>query len=521
MTISRRRAIQLALLGSACLSVPIALSKIGWQSPRRVGRRFELPFHTPSVLKPVRSDATTDYYEITIKKANQEMIPGFQTEIWGYDGTSPGSTIRQIAGRRSKVRFINHLGQDEDQQAINTVIHLHGMPSEPQYDGYGMDFVPPDYYKDYEYPNDRAATLWYHDHVMDLTWRNVYMGLLGLYIVEDDYERQLPLPKGDYDVPLILESKQIATDGSLIFNDQRKKSLFKKSITLINGIPYPRLEVANRKYRFRILNGSAKTFYQLALSRNEAALTPEEQLIVIGNDGGLIDRPIAVTTPETLHMSMAERYEVIIDFSKYPIGTQLYLQNTGLKEVVDLKTPVTPLMRFDVVHEVADDSEIPTTLRPFEPIPISAATRTRAFSYEQQKGRWTINDRVWDERRIDTQVNPGDIEIWTLINPQKGKLHPVHLHIAEGQILDRNGKPPLPYERGWKDVFHVGSEETVRVALKFAMREGRKIEGKYMTHCHHLQHEDNGMMSQFVIGKNGPDPVTTAPAKPITQIFPL
>jgi FtsP/CotA-like multicopper oxidase with cupredoxin domain len=157
-------------------------------------------------------------------------------------------------------------------------------------------------------------------------------------------------------------------------------------------------------------------FYQLALSRSETLLTPDEQLIVIGNDGGLIDRPVAVTAPETLRLSMAERYEVIIDFSKYPIGTQLYLQNTGLKATVDFKTAVNPIMRFDVVRQAPDDSEIPTILRPFETISVSQAARNRTFRYENRDGRWTINDRVWDENRIDATVNPGDIEIWTLIS---------------------------------------------------------------------------------------------------------
>jgi FtsP/CotA-like multicopper oxidase with cupredoxin domain len=170
-------------------------------------------------------------------------------------------------------------------------------------------------------------------------------------------------------------------------------------------------------------------------------------------------------------------------------------------------------MCFDIVRQVQDNSEIPKQLRPFERVTISASTPNRTFSFENEKGRWTINHEVWDEHRVDAQVKPGDVEVWTLINPQKGKLHPIHLHNAEGQILDRNGKPPFSYERGWKDVFHVGAEETLRVALKFTNKEGR-----YMMHCHHLQHEDNGMMSQFIIGQEKIDPVKAAPAKPITEI---
>ena len=175
-------------------------------------------------------------------------------------------------------------------------------------------------------------------------------------------------------------------------------------------------------------------------------------------------------------------------------------------------------MRFDVVRQEIDNSEIPARLRPFEVISLAEAVRHRSFRYEKENGYWVINHHAWDVERVDAQVNPGDIEIWTFINPQEGKLHPVHLHFAEGQIIDRDGKPPYPYERGWKDVFHVGYEETVRVALKFATRNGRTQEGKFLMHCHHLQHEDNGMMSQFVIGHGGLDPAQVAPAKPLKTL---
>jgi FtsP/CotA-like multicopper oxidase with cupredoxin domain len=517
MKINRRRAIEFALLSSSCLLLPSALKKHLANASQQESVKFQLPLKIPPVLQPIRRDEEIDYYEILLKKAQQEIIPGFKTQVWGYNGVTPGPTIRQQAHRRSQVRLINQLGQDETGQDINAVVHLHGMPSNPEYDGYTTDFISPNYYKDYIYPNDRLGTLWYHDHVMDLTWRNVYMGMLGIYIVEDEFERSLPLPKGKYDVPLIIESKDFAPDGSLIFNDDNRVGMFPYYLTLVNGVPYPKLEVANCKYRFRILNGTAKSYYQLLLSRKENSLTPDEQLVVIGNDGGLIDRPIPLNSPETLRITMAERYEVIIDFSQYPIGTQLYLQNAGVEDSVSLDTEVFPIMRFDVVREVEDDSQIPVQLRPFQAISLKEASKHRAFIYDQDDDYWTINHNVWDVNRVDAQINPGDIEIWTFINPQDTKLHPIHLHFVEGQIIDRDGQPPRPYERGWKDVFDVGYGETVRVAFKFATREGRLQAGKYMMHCHHLQHEDRGMMSQFVIGEGNLDPSQIAPAKPFQR----
>ena len=518
MNINRRQAIKLGLLSGSCLFLPAILKKNLASANKKDLVKFQLPLKIPPVLQPVRSDGDTDYYEIVLKKAQSEIMPGFKTEIWGYNGITPGATIRQQAHRRSQVRLINQLEPDAAGQAINAVVHLHGMPSKPEYDGYTTDFVPPGYYKDYIYPNDRLGTLWYHDHVMDLTWRNVYMGMLGMYIVEDEFEDSLALPKGEYDVPLIIESKDFAPDGSLIFDDDERVGMFPYYVTLINGVPYPKMEVANRKYRFRILNGTAKSYYQLVLSQKATALTPDEQLIVIANDGGLIDRPLTLNSPETLRMTMAERYEVIIDFSQYPVGTQLYLQNAGMDSEVDLNTEVSPMMRFDVVKEARDDSQIPTQLRPFTSLPLQEASKHRAFIYDQDEENWTINHNVWDVNRVDAQVNPGDLEIWTFINPQDTKIHPIHLHFVEGQIIDRNGKPPRPYERGWKDVFDVGYGDTVRVAFKFATREARTQAGKYMMHCHHLQHEDRGMMSQFAIGKANLDPAQISPAQPLTGL---
>ncbi len=253
MKVSRRKALQLALISSGYVLFSTAIQKLVFASPKQLIGRFDCPFRSLSILKPRRSDRTTNYYEITVKKAKREIVPGFKTEIWGYDGSAPGPLIRQTAGRRSQIRFVNKLGQDSKQQDISTVVHLHGMLSQPQYDGYTMDMIPLNYYKDYVYPNDRAGTFFYHDHVMDLTWRNVYMGMQGMYIVEDEYERNLPLPKGDYDIPIVIESKEFATDGSLIFNDDDKESLFENAVTLINGVPWPQMKVANRKYRFRIL----------------------------------------------------------------------------------------------------------------------------------------------------------------------------------------------------------------------------------------------------------------------------
>lgn len=251
MKITRRKAIELGLVSGGALLSPFgfpdfALAQLSPQIPR-----FEMPFRIPPVLPPVRSgltkdingkDVPTDYYEIVMKKSQVDILPGLSSEIWSYNGITPGPTIRQNRDRLSVVRFINKLD-------IPTSIHLHGMASDPEYDGYAEDLIPPGYYKDYKYPNNRASTLWYHDHAIHQTSRNVYMGLAGMYIVDDGVEQSLNLPQGEYEIPLIIQDKKFAIDGSLIFDNKGQRGIY-GDVMLVNGVPWPRMEVANRKYRF-------------------------------------------------------------------------------------------------------------------------------------------------------------------------------------------------------------------------------------------------------------------------------
>ncbi|MGF1569874.1 MAG: multicopper oxidase family protein [Nodosilinea sp.] len=519
MSSTRRDLLKWGLFSGATLIAPFTFPQSAWAFSPQIPR-FQQPFRIPPELAPVRSDQTTDYYEITLQKARVNILPGVTTEIWGYNGLYPGPTIRQrggarnAGGRQSVVRFINQLDRDAEGQPINAVVHLHGMASLPQYDGFAEDLIPPGYFKDYIYPNDRAATLWYHDHAIDHTSRNVYRGLAGMYIVEDQIEQELSLPRGPYDIPLILQDGFFAIDGQMVFNDRGERSLY-GDVALVNGVPWPRMAVANRKYRFRLLNASASRGYNLALSQDEQRLTLGETLTVIGSDGGLLTAPVEVKTPyQVLRIGMAERYEVIIDFSRYPVGTSLYLKNLGFTGSIDTDSRIQSLMRFDVVREEPDDSRIPDRLRPVALIPTTTAVRIRTFRYERNSGGWLIDNKRWNANRVDAHPEAGDVEIWELVNPGSGWFHPVHIHLIDMQMLSRNGLPPRPYEQGWKDVFHVGEFEKVRIIGKFGTREGNYIKGKFMMHCHNLVHEDHAMMTLFEVGMGGADP-RSAPAQPI------
>ncbi len=506
---SRKDALKLGLLGSAALMLPLErTARAEWSSGDRlpssqVPPPFQVPFAAPPVLQPVRSDDTTDYFEVTMRSARVPIVPGRpDTEIYGYNGISPGPTIRVARGRRAVVRQINGLPSvSRFGYKTTTSVHLHGNQSAPQFDGYAEDLTAPGYYKDYVYPNDQdERMLWYHDHAIHHTAQNAYMGLAGAYITDE--QLALPIPKGRYDVPLVIRDAIFDTEGQLLYSDDDHKSLY-GDVVLVNGRPWPVMKVERRKYRFRLLNASLSRSYRLALSTGDP-------MTVIGTDAGLMPTP---QQTGSFRFGMAERYEVVIDFAKYPVGAKVDLKNLGLPNNENY-TSTQNVMRFEVASEATDTSsnEVPSELNPNMEVmglKASQAIRTRTWTFDRSWSLgWTINGKIWDKNRVDARPALGDIEIWEFRTRSSRWFHPVHVHLVDFKILSRNGNAPFGYERGSKDVVYVGEDETVRVIAKFGPRKG-----KYMIHCHNLVHEDHDMMTQFEVGTGGPDPVTAAPPK--------
>ena len=523
---TRREVLKLGALGGAALLLPLErrartqLAVAGRIPESRLPEPFQVPFPITPTLKPVRKSASTDYYQITMRANKVPILPGFPaTEIWGYNGITPGPTIKVMKGRKAVVRQINRLPKRHPTLGYEswTSVHLHGSASLPQYDGYADDVTYPGEYKDYRYPNvQNARTLWYHDHGVHHTAENAYMGLAGQYHLLDETERGLPIPKGDYDVPLTIKDAIFGTDGQLVFDDGSSRgghdSLF-GDVILANGAPWPVMKVERRKYRFRILNASISRGYDLALSSGEP-------MTIIGHDGGLAPAPVDV---DHFRVGMAERYEVIIDFEKYKIGDKVTLQNRGLENNQDFDS-TRQVMRFDVAREARDrtNNSVPRVLNPGnyarDPMKLQESQAAGVHSLElgRSGGEWVINDRTWDPGRVDERCEQDEIDVWELENKSGGWFHPLHIHLVDFRILDRNGQPPFPWERGPKDTAYIGENETVRVLGQFGPHKG-----KYMVHCHNLVHEDHDMMTQFEVGTGGPDPVEMDPAKPISKMRPL
>ncbi|MEP6817633.1 MAG: multicopper oxidase family protein [Marmoricola sp.] len=490
---------------------------------------FTIPYGAPPVvdLTGVPGGSFTKdgkpFLRVTMSQFGAEIIPGLTTPVWGYNGSAPGPTIRVKRGMPVVVRQVNRLPDRHPQLGYrpDTSVHLHGSASRPEFDGYANDLTKPGQYKDYEYPNiQNARTIWYHDHAVHHTASNVYMGLAAQYQLSDDEERALPLPKGrdfegkEYDQPLIVQDAMFATDGSLIFTTNDDSGLF-GDVILVNGRPWPVMKVERRKYRFRILNASVSRSYKLALSTGQP-------FTVIGTDSGLMPGPQTVAS---FRQAPAERYEVVLDFKDNPKGTRVVLQNLRPKNNIDYPTTGT-IMAFDVVSDATDttNNEVPELLNPDQDVmglTAADAKATRRLDFVRKGGEWSINGKTWQDvvdsfTAVVASPTEDDVEVWELRNTSGGWFHPVHLHLVDFKILDRNGQPPLAHERGPKDVVYLGENETVRVVTRF-----RNQVGRYMIHCHNTVHEDHDMMTQFEVrsraGDNGPDPIKAAPPKDLPE----
>lgn len=467
---SRRDFLKLALAGGAALALPRPAFALA--DGLVAVEPFQVPLRIPPVLKPTRSTGERDYFVTTMRPAVRRVLPGKRTPVWSFDGAFPGPTIKVKRGREAIVRRVNNLD-------VPVTIHLHGGRVPASSDGHPLDLIRPGRYKDYVYPNDQeAATLWYHDHTHHRSSRNVYKGLAGLYVIEDPDEDELGLPTGDYDVPLVLQDRKFRRNGSFKFKDSHDD--VRGRVFLVNGRPMPFFEVANRKYRFRILNASNSRGYELGLSSGEP-------LIQVASDQGLLAAP---TPSATIPLWTAERADVVIDFSKYPVGTRVVL---GDRQDGGDPAGAAPLVAFDVVREETDDSSLPVMFRPIERILTGTVEREFALEFDFDRQVWEINGKAFDPNRIDVKPRLGDTEIWTFRN-LSNVTHPMHVHLVRFQILDRNNLPPSPNDMGWKDTVRVGESEVVRVAMTF---EGHT--GRYMFHCHNLAHEDHSMMGQMKV----------------------
>jgi FtsP/CotA-like multicopper oxidase with cupredoxin domain len=454
-------------------------------------RAFGAGHGAPSILhqagagNPLRIPPTFSGDTLAAVMAEQVIWPGATTSLYTYGGESPGPTFRVRSGDQFSVRLANQLEGDE-----HTNIHWHGLVIPPAMDGHPKDVIMPGETFDYSFKiEQRAATCWYHPHPHESTGRQVYMGMAGLFIIEDDEEQALGLPAGDHDVPLVIQDRRPSPTGELIYeltDVDHENGLLGDSV-IVNGTSDPYLEVESGLYRFRILNGSNARIYDLAFADNRT-------FQIIATDGGLLDRPYPVTYA---FIAPGERIEILVEFTANDVNASVIMKSlgfgggSGTQQGIEL-----PIIRFDIVRAGGGTVTVPATLATLETIDPSLSVRDRTFElridHSQMPHGHMMNGKVFDMTRVDEQVRIGDLEIWTFSNISFLP-HPMHLHGAQFQVLSRTGVANLvPTDFSWKDVVYVRPFQTVRVLVRFG-----RWPGLLLVHCHNLEHEDHGMMLNF------------------------
>jgi spore coat protein A len=502
-----------------------------------------MPIARPSGYQPPLngSPGMSPVYSITMKQVNLKLHRDLKpTLVWGYNGIVPGPTFETMSGQSIFVNWISALptqhfltidhsvhGAETNKPDVRNVVHLHGAKVQPDSDGFPEAWYTPGNQANYFYPNQMDATqLWYHDHALGITRLNVFAGLLGVFFIRDQMEASLNLPRGKFEIPLAIFDRSFEPNGQFNYPVSGNPTVphvpeYFGNVMMVNGKVMPFLNVQPRKYRFRIVNACNGRFLQMSLSSGQP-------FIQIGSDQGLMAAPVNL---QTILMTPAERFDIVLDFSKFA-GRNIELTNDAVAPWPG-GGQITPnlVMQFRVAKHLAhkDTSVVPSTLRTIVPLSPSMAVMTRNLSlveFDDDLGYPLIDlldGKRWSDPVSETPVLD-TIEIWNLVNTT-GDGHPIHIHLIRFQVTGRTpfdvdqyvatGKliftgptmPPDPNEMGWKDT--VRSEPGV-VTQVIAQFDG--FSGQYVWHCHILEHEDQEMMRPVVVL---PAPsASSAPTKP-------
>ena len=493
-------------------------------------------------------------YNFTQKAFSHRFSPGLPPQtIWGFDDghgvMSPGPTYAAQYGIGQLTRNHNALpplSQNGGFGMPSVTTHLHNGHTASESDGNPLDFFEIGHFYDQHYPNvlagfastnepngdinESLSTLWYHDHRVDFTSQNTYKGLVGFYLLFNQFdtgneETGFRLPSyPQFDIPLAFADKFFDDSGELAFDLFNLDGILGDKF-LVNGTIQPFFQVQPRRYRFRLLDTGPSRFYSYFLT-DPSNLGANNPFWVIANDGNLLPAPVQVST---VRIGPAERVDIIIDFSQFA-GKSIFLENRLLQ--INGQGPVPPLgftagqvecsdtngnvlsdirpagqgdllMRFDVSSKPVKDNSLPPSQQTFYSLPsTNAAPRiTRTFKFDRLNGQWSVNGQFVDTDRsvFRFTVQQNSVENWLLTNLTGDWTHPIHIHLEEHQILSRNRMPnPLAAENSRKDVTQLHPNE--RVLLFFRFRDWL---GRYPIHCHNVVHEDHAMMALWHVEPTG------------------
>lgn len=527
--LSRRRFLGRAGIVAAGLTLERAVAGAAPPAPTALDLSKLTPYVDPlpipellhsKEMRPSPDDrkVTLPFYKVAMREIHQKVhrdLPA--TRMWGLNTSSPGPIFETRSGHGILVEWSNELpakhflpidhtlhGAEQDKPEVRAVVHLHGGRTPPKFDGFPQDWTIPGQSVVYYYPNEQdAALLFYHDDAMGISRLNNYAGLQGLFLIRDDLEDSLNLPRGKYEVPLLLCDRNLRSDGQLdypVSPDPKAPwvSGFLSSSILANGKLSPFLNVEPRLYRFRVANGSNGRSLRLEMGE---ALDMQQ----IGGDQGLLAAPVST---KGILLAPGERADILFDFSPYA-GERILLKCFDGPDIMQFRVSSTG---------TEDNSSMPAKLRPIERIPESRADKTRRLTLDGTgnglAGTWLLDKTGW-QMPITERPVLGSTEIWELVN-LTGEQLPIHLHLVRFQLLDRRefdddayqGKGELhfigpatgpgPDEAGWKDTVRCEPGTVTRIIVPF-----EDYAGKYVWQCQILEHEDNEMMRPFEVVASG------------------
>jgi len=433
------------------------------------------PSASPSVLENLSSEPGIVEVELTATPARVALVPGGDTDVYAYNGCVPGPLLEVSEGDSVIVHFRNNL-------PYPTTVHWHGLHLPFLADGSAFHPVAPGetYTYTFRIHSGTAGTYWYHPHPHHHTAYQVAKGLFGAIIVRDPDDPIAGLPER----LLVLSDNRFQQDGSIEFPEPGSRQARADAengregdVLFVNGRITPELRIRSGEVqRWRVINTSAARIYRLTL--------PGHTLLHVGSDGGLFKHPVEV---EEILLAGGERVELLVRGTGMPgkavafqsLPYDRYMPHTRPSDWTDTLALAT--LRYSA-EPPAEAVALPRTLRPIPALDPADATATRRMTLTKNR----INGRVMDMERVDAVAELGATEIWEVEN-LVGMDHTFHLHGFQFQILDRDGESEP--QRAWKDVVNVPKRSTVRFIVRFD-----NYPGKWMFHCHILDHEDAGMM---------------------------
>lgn len=459
---------------------------------------FANPLHVPPVLEPTTEAGGTKVFQLELGAGTSEILPGRATPTWGANGAHLGPTLRAERGDDIRIEVDNALPEA-------TTLHWHGMHLPAAADGGPHQVIEPSQRWSPQWRIDQpAATLWYHPHLHGRTAEHSYRGLAGLFLVDDDVDHGLPEDYGVDDIPLIVQDKRFADDGSFDHGEPSFSGLgILGDHLLVNGTHDPHLEVTTDRVRLRLLNAATGRVFNFGFD-------DDRSFELVATDGGLLAAPHTTTR---LQLSPGERAEIVVEvrpddatvLRSYPpdLGVDGFQGRfSGGSDTFDV-LQLRPAKELDA--RPPPPANTSTSVGP-DP---DAATVTRSFDLQ---GSTRINGATMDMSRVDVVAEVDTTELWTVTN-QSGSIHNFHVHDVQFRVRSYNGAPPPPELSGPKDTIFLPPGATAQLALHFS--EHTDPTTPYMYHCHILSHEDDGMMGQFTVVERG-----TADAAPRQIVHP-